>query len=180
MNDTHHHDNSLWPISVKPAYEISFEILDSAYAEFRNSRMSGLARVDSLTPIEKTYSRFSKKYVNPINLDHNPFWDNRTDWGGKHQILFNTPFDGSRLSIDFFDATSADGPLIGSAGLPLRDLVLGDQAVMKKLVLTCPSGSPIGEVTVMVAVRRVENPLPPERIVTVYEEERAFDLPDMT
>lgn len=169
-------------------YELDFRIEDLRWLEGIYEDMFGIGRVDSRNAIDeghKPYSLLSKKLVNPYDLDYNPFSDKKADWDEKQRIRFNTPFDDSCFGVDFFDATSAEGaPLIGSARLPLRDLVLGGRDVMKKLVLTCPSGSPIGEITVMVAVRRVENPLPPEKIVTVvHEEDQAvddFDEEDMT
>ncbi|KAG5558630.1 hypothetical protein RHGRI_008543 [Rhododendron griersonianum] len=160
-------------------YELDLRIDIVRWVKEIHMDILGIGRVDSRNAIDeghKTYSLLSKKLVNPYDLDYNPFSDKKAVWDEKHRIRFNTPFDDSCFGVDFFDATSAEGaPLIGSARLPLRDLVLGERAVTKKLVLTCPSGRPIGEVTVTVAVRRVENPLPPEKTVTVVYEERAVD-----
>ncbi|KAF7116452.1 hypothetical protein RHSIM_RhsimUnG0027900 [Rhododendron simsii] len=174
---TRQHDKPY--ISFMETLNIKYELVLSGLGKIflMNSNTAAVYWVDRLDTIYKPYSLLSEKHVNPDEVDYNPFWDKKkAGWDEKHRIRFNTPFDDSCLNIDFLNATSAEGePLIGSARLPLRDLVLGQPAVKKKLVLTGPSGSPIGEVTVMVAVRRVENPLPPEKTVTVVYEEQTVD-----
>ncbi|XP_012852025.1 PREDICTED: uncharacterized protein LOC105971701 [Erythranthe guttata] len=93
--------------------------------------------------------------------DASPFWDE------KLTIPFNSPVDESTLYIDIVHANAADGtkPLIGSAKLPLRDVVddvgLGIRSEMK-LELKRPSGRPQGKVEINVIVRDLGFHAPPE------------------
>ncbi|KAL7107084.1 hypothetical protein ACP275_06G032100 [Erythranthe tilingii] len=93
--------------------------------------------------------------------DASPFWDE------KLTIPFNSPVDESTLYIDIVHANAADGtkPLIGSAKLPLRDVVddvgLGIRSE-RKLELKRPSGRPQGKVEVNVTLRDLGFHAPPE------------------
>ncbi|KAH6760592.1 hypothetical protein C2S53_019510 [Perilla frutescens var. hirtella] len=84
--------------------------------------------------------------------DTSPYWDQ------KLIIPFNTPIDQSTLHIDIVHAQAAEDtkPLIGSARIPLRDVVddvgLGSRAD-RTLELKRPSGRPHGKVEVTVSVR---------------------------
>ncbi|KAH6804571.1 hypothetical protein C2S51_032818 [Perilla frutescens var. frutescens] len=84
--------------------------------------------------------------------DTSPYWDQ------KLIIPFNTPIEQSTLHIDIVHAQAAEDtkPLIGSARLPLRDVVddvsLGSRAD-RTLELKRPSGRPHGKVEVTVSVR---------------------------
>lgn len=84
--------------------------------------------------------------------DTSPYWDQ------KLLIPFNTPIQESTLYIDIVHAQAAEDtkPLIGSARLPLRDLVddvgLGALA-HRTLDLKRPSGRPHGKLEVTVSVR---------------------------
>ncbi|KAI8008857.1 Protein SRC2 [Camellia lanceoleosa] len=81
-----------------------------------------------------------------------PFWDQTL------VIPLNAPIEDSTLYIDIVHANADENtkPLIGSARLPLRDVVddvgLGERA-SRKLELKRPSGRPHGKVEVKVAVR---------------------------
>ncbi|KAK4431466.1 hypothetical protein Salat_0908700 [Sesamum alatum] len=84
--------------------------------------------------------------------DTSPYWEE------KLVIPFNSPIEDSTLHIDIVHANAAEDtkPLIGSAKLPLRDVVddvgLGGR-VERKLELKRPSGRPQGKVQVSVSVR---------------------------
>uniref|UniRef100_A0A5B7A7G6 C2 domain-containing protein n=1 Tax=Davidia involucrata TaxID=16924 RepID=A0A5B7A7G6_DAVIN len=81
-----------------------------------------------------------------------PYWDQTL------VIPLNAPIDDSTLYIDIVHSNAHEDtkPLIGSARLPLRDVVddvgLGERA-QRKLDLKRPSGRPHGKVDVKVAVR---------------------------
>ncbi|KAL2550447.1 Calcium-dependent lipid-binding (CaLB domain) family protein [Forsythia ovata] len=81
-----------------------------------------------------------------------PYWD------AKLVIPFNSPVEESTLHVDIVHANAAEGtkPLIGSAKLPLREVVddvgFGSR-LEKKLELKRPSGRPHGKLEVNVTVR---------------------------
>ncbi|XP_011076131.1 protein SRC2 [Sesamum indicum] len=84
--------------------------------------------------------------------DTSPYWEEKV------VIPFNSPIEDSTLYIDIVHANDAEDtkPLIGSAKLPLRDVV--DDAGMgarveRKLELKRPSGRPQGKLEVSVSVR---------------------------
>lgn len=84
--------------------------------------------------------------------DTSPYWDQTL------LVPFNSPIDQSTLHIDIVHAQASEDtkPLIGSARLPLRDVVddvgLGSRAD-RTLELKRPSGRPHGRVEVIVSVR---------------------------
>lgn len=85
--------------------------------------------------------------------DTSPYWDQTL------VVPLNAPIEDSTLYVDVVHAGSRDEdtkPLIGSARLPLRDVVddvgLGETA-SRKLELKRPSGRPHGKIEVKVNVR---------------------------
>ncbi|KZV36471.1 hypothetical protein F511_15976 [Dorcoceras hygrometricum] len=88
--------------------------------------------------------------------DTSPFWDQ------KLTIAFDSPIEDSTLYLDIVHADAAEGtkPLIGSAKIPLREVVddvgLGGHAD-RKLELKRPSGRPHGKVEVKVSVREPQH-----------------------
>lgn len=84
--------------------------------------------------------------------------DTSPHWNEKLTIPFDSPIEESTLFIEIVHAGAAEDtkPLIGSAKLPLRDVVddvgLGSRAE-KKLDLKRPSGRPQGKLEIEVIVR---------------------------
>ncbi|KAG6411353.1 hypothetical protein SASPL_129434 [Salvia splendens] len=87
-----------------------------------------------------------------------PDGDTSPTWDQTLLLPFDSPVEDSTLHIDIVhaDAAADTKPLIGSARLPLRDLVddvgLGRRAD-RTLPLTRPSGRPQGKLEVAVSVR---------------------------
>ncbi|GMH19640.1 hypothetical protein Nepgr_021481 [Nepenthes gracilis] len=78
-----------------------------------------------------------------------PYWDQ------KLVIPLNAPPEDAFLYIDVVHANAAEDtkPLIGSARLPLRDVVADGGRTSRKLQLVRPSGRPHGRIDVDVSVR---------------------------
>lgn len=110
-------------------------------------------RHGSLTPYAVVWVDPNAKFSTPVD----PAGDTSPVWNHRLLIPFTTPVDESTLHIDIVHAAEDDTkPLVGSARLPLRDLVddvgFGTRAD-RSLQLKRPSGRPQGKVDVAIAVR---------------------------
>ncbi|KAA8539942.1 hypothetical protein F0562_026634 [Nyssa sinensis] len=105
-----------------------------------------------------------------------PYWDQTL------VIPLNAPIEDSTLYIDVVHANPDEDtkPLIGSARLPLRDVVdevgLGER-VQRKLQLKRPSGRPQGKVDVKVAVREPRYRAPDPYHAPPYGVSRDYTAP---
>ncbi|KAL0400726.1 UNVERIFIED_CONTAM: hypothetical protein Slati_4102500 [Sesamum latifolium] len=113
---------------------------------------TGATARSSPTPSSGSIPRTSAPPASTRRETPSPYWDQ------KLVIPFNSPIEDSTLHIDIVHANAAEDtkPLIGSAKLPLRDVVddvgLGGR-LERKLELKRPSGRPQGKLEVSVSVR---------------------------